>query len=82
MERRNYRTLPQNAPYFTFSPTINQAVRSQMNTSQETKANMDAAPGAVEETIAMGDRCVVRRLYTRTKDGKAWHKRGRRLPCT
>ena len=29
-----------------------------------------------EEIIATGDRCVVRWIYRKTKDGKPWHLRG------
>ena len=29
-----------------------------------------------EEVIPMGDRCVVRWVYKKTKDGKPWHLRG------
>jgi ketosteroid isomerase-like protein len=29
-----------------------------------------------EETIVAGDRCVVRWVYKKTKDGKPWHLRG------
>jgi ketosteroid isomerase-like protein len=29
-----------------------------------------------EETIATNDRCVVRWIYRKTKDGKPWHLRG------
>lgn len=29
-----------------------------------------------EEVIAMGDRCVVRWIYRKTKDAKPWHLRG------
>jgi len=29
-----------------------------------------------EETIVMGDRCVIRWIYRKNKDGKPWHLRG------
>jgi ketosteroid isomerase-like protein len=29
-----------------------------------------------EETFAVGDRCVVRWIYRKSKDGKPWHLRG------
>lgn len=29
-----------------------------------------------EETMALGDRCVVRWVYRKTKEGKPWHLRG------
>ena len=29
-----------------------------------------------EETIVMDDRCIVRWIYRKTKDGKSWHLRG------
>jgi ketosteroid isomerase-like protein len=38
-----------------------------------------ASPDAffeAEEIVAAGDRCVVRWLYRKTKDGKPWHLRG------
>ncbi|MFZ7107094.1 MAG: nuclear transport factor 2 family protein [Bacteroidota bacterium] len=38
-----------------------------------------ANPGAffeAEEMIVAGDRCVVRWIYRKTKDGKPWHLRG------
>lgn len=38
-------------------------------------SNPDAVFEA-EETIAAGDRCVVRWIYRKTKDGKPWHLRG------
>jgi ketosteroid isomerase-like protein len=37
------------------------------------------APDAVfdaEEIVALGDRCVVRWIYRKTKDGQPWHLRG------
>lgn len=37
------------------------------------------SPDAVfeaEEVIALGDRCVVRWIYRKTKDGQPWHLRG------
>jgi ketosteroid isomerase-like protein len=37
------------------------------------------APDAVfeaEEVVALGDRCVVRWIYRKTRDGQAWHLRG------
>ena len=37
------------------------------------------APDAVfeaEEVVAFGDRCVVRWIYRKTKDGRPWHLRG------
>jgi ketosteroid isomerase-like protein len=39
----------------------------------------DSNPDAVfeaEEIFATGDRCVVRWVYRKTKDGKPWHLRG------
>lgn len=38
-------------------------------------ANPDAFFEA-EEIVEMGDRCVVRWVYRKTKDGKPWHLRG------
>ena len=38
-------------------------------------ANPDAL-FETEEIIATGDRCVVRWIYRKTKDGKPWHLRG------
>lgn len=38
-------------------------------------ANPDAVFEA-EETFATGDRCVVRWIYRKTKEGKPWHLRG------
>lgn len=38
-------------------------------------ANPDAFFEA-EEVFATGDRCVVRWIYRKTKDGKPWHLRG------
>ena len=37
------------------------------------------APDAVfeaEEVVALGDRCVVRWIYRKTRDGQPWHLRG------
>lgn len=39
------------------------------------KNNPDAFFEA-EDTFAAGDRCVVRWIYRKTKDGKPWHLRG------
>jgi ketosteroid isomerase-like protein len=30
----------------------------------------------VEEVVALGDRCVVRWIYRKTRDGQPWHLRG------
>jgi ketosteroid isomerase-like protein len=38
-------------------------------------ANPDAR-FEVEEIIATGDRCIVRWIYRKTKDGQPWHLRG------
>jgi len=38
-------------------------------------ANADATFEA-EETIVSGDRCTVRWIYRKTRDGKPWHLRG------
>ena len=38
-------------------------------------ANADATFDA-EEVIVAGDRCVVRWIYRKTRDGKPWHLRG------
>lgn len=38
--------------------------------------NSPDAHFAAEEIIAAGDRCVVRWVYRKTKDGKPWHLRG------
>ena len=38
-------------------------------------ANPDAA-FETEETIVAGDRCTVRWIYRKTRDGKPWHLRG------